>query len=132
VLHLLDRLAAFWLLKKDWIVQHIPLSDDALHVHGSLMIFMLSAIIIRKRPDNIWSWLIILAFETFNEYADMRGQTPGEADIAASLHDIYNTMFWPTVILLFGRLLFPRRLPVILPTPSSDLADQPFEQAPTA
>jgi hypothetical protein len=41
----------------------------------------------------------------------------------AALHDIYNTMFWPTVILILGRLLFPRKkADLIMPAaPSSDL-----------
>lgn len=126
-----DDLAAFWLVQKNWIVHHATITDDALHVHGSLLIFLLSAVIIRRRPDNIWSWLIVLTLELFNEYADMHGATRGEADIAASLHDIYNTMFWPTIILLFSRLLFPRRLPKTEPEPLSNLADQPLEQSPT-
>ena len=71
--------------------------------------------------------------ELFNEYADLRGQAPGEATLNASLHDLYNTMFWPTIILLMGRFLFPRKKPekVLDLAQSSDLADQPLEQAAT-
>jgi hypothetical protein len=69
--------------------------------------------------------------ELFNEYADLRGAAPGEATIDAALHDIYNTMFWPTLILILGRFLFPRKnRDVVNPAaPSSDLPQQPREQA---
>jgi hypothetical protein len=57
---------------------------------------------------------------------------PGEATMDAALHDIYNTMFWPTVIVLFGRLLFPHKNLAETKAPTSgDLPDQAFEK-PTA
>lgn len=49
----------------------------------------------------------------------------------AAYHDIYNTMFWPTVILILGRFLFPRKKKEVagLAAPSGDLSQQPLEQA---
>jgi hypothetical protein len=52
--------------------------------------------------------LIVLIAELFNEYADLHGQAPDEATIDAAMHDLYNTMFWPTIILILGRFMFPR------------------------
>ncbi len=101
--------AKIWIGYKTWLVENIGLTNDALHVHGSLLILMVSAIILRRRPDSIWCWLIVLIAELFNEYADMRGFAPGEDTIDASMHDIYNTMVWPTIILILGRFLFPPR-----------------------
>jgi hypothetical protein len=71
----------------------------------------------------LWCWLIVFLAELFNEYADLRGSAPGEATMDAALHDIYNTMFWPTVILILGRFLFPRKkINFVSPAaPSSDL-----------
>ena len=71
--------------------------------------------------------------ELFNEYAALRGRAKGEATLNASLHDLYNTMFWPTVILVLGGFLFPRKKPekVLDSAQSSDLVDQPLEQAAT-
>ena len=71
--------------------------------------------------------------ELFNEYAALRGQAQGEATLNASLHDLSNTMFWPTVILVLGRFLFPRKKSekVLDSAQSSDLVDQPLEQAAT-
>ena len=96
---------------------------------GGVILFV-SAIVLRRRPDSIWCWLVVFAAELVNEYADLKGMAPGEDSIAASLHDLYNTMFWPTIILVLGRFLFPPRLkkPNADLQPSGDLADQPFEQ----
>lgn len=127
----LIKLAEFWIGYKLWLVQNVGLTNDAMHVHFSLLILMGSAVLLRRRPDSPICWLIVFAFELFNEYADIRGNAPGEATINASLHDIYNTMFWPTLIMALGWFLFPRRLkaqPAV--PPSGDLADQPFEQPP--
>jgi hypothetical protein len=109
------------------------MTNDALHVHSSLIIMFVSALLLRRRADSIICWLTVLVAELFNEYADLRGQAPGEATLDASLNDVYMTMFWPTIIVLSGWLLFPRKIrekPGPEPA-SSDLADKPFEQAPT-
>lgn len=104
-----------------------------MHVHGSLLILFLSAAVLRRRPDSVWCWLIVLMAELFNEYEDLRGQALSEATSNASLHDLYNTMFWPTIILIVSRFLFPRKKPekVLDAAQSSDLADQSLEQAAT-
>jgi len=127
----LQLLAEHWVSYKIWLIDTVGLTNDAMHVHGALLILCVSAILLRRRPDSLWCWLIVLLAELFNEYADLRGAAPGEATIDAALHDIYNTMFWPTLILILGRFLFPRKNgDVVNPAaPSSDLPQQPLEQA---
>lgn len=126
------HLAELWIAYKIQLIDHVGLTNDAMHIHASLLLLFGSAFVLRRRPDSLWCWLIVLIFELFNEYADVGGNAPGEATLQASLHDIYNTMFWPTLILLFGWFLFPKRLKkAIEPEVSSDLADQPFEETPT-
>lgn len=129
----LQILAETWIGYKMRLVEFVGLTNDAMHVHGSILILLLSAIILRRRPDSILCWLIVFAAELFNEYADLQGVAPGEATIDAALHDLYNTMLWPTVILLFGRLLFPPAKKELRrdKTKSGDFADQTFEK-PTA
>jgi hypothetical protein len=133
MLHLFDKVAVHWIGYKEAIVHYFDLSDDSLHVHGALILLFASAILIRRRPDNVFSWLFVLILELFNEYADLRGDAPGEASIAAGLHDIYNTMFWPTVFLLFGGFLFSRKAKdaVQVVIALSEDADQALEQPPT-
>ena len=127
----LQLLVEHWVSYKIWLIDTVGLTNDAMHVHGALLILCVSAILLRRRPDSLWCWLIVLLAELFNEYADLCGAAPGEATIDAALHDIYNTMFWPTLILILGRFLFPRKnRDVVNPVaPSSDLPQQPLEQA---
>lgn len=126
----LQNLAELWIGYKTWLVEFVGLTNDAMHVHGSILILLLSAVILRRRPDTVWCWLIVFAAELFNEYADLKGLAPGEDSIRASVHDLYNTMFWPTLILVFGRFLFPPRQkeqPLIVGE-SGDLPDETLKQ----
>jgi len=127
----LQILAEHWVSYKFWLIETVGLTNDAMHVHGSLLILCVSAVVLRRRPDSPWCWLIVFVAELFNEYADLRGAAAGEATIDAALHDVYNTMFWPTLFLILGRALFPRKkaTPVSPDAISSDLPHQPLEQS---
>jgi len=126
----LQQLAEYWIGYKMRLVETAGLTNDAMHIHGSLLILFGSAMMLRRRPDNFWCWLIVLWAELFNEYADLQGKAPGEATIDAAMHDLYNTMFWPTIILLLGRIMFPRaKKSDATPEISGDFADQPFKQS---
>ena len=129
----LEAIAVLWIGYKTRLVEFVGLTNDAMHVHASLFILFISAIVLRRRPDSVWCWLIVLTAELFNEYADLNGLAPGEASIKASVHDLYNTMLWPTVIVIVGRFLFPPRHKeqLTIATHSNDLADQTGEQPTT-
>ncbi len=126
----LQALAEVWIGYKVRLIEFVGLTNDAMHIHGSILILFVSAIILRQRPDSIFCWLIVLVAELFNEFADLKGLAPGEASIDASIHDLYNTMFWPTVIVILGRLLFPQPRKEQSPDnyQSSDFADQTLEK----
>ena len=130
----LQFLAEIWIGYKIRLTQYVGLSNDAMHVHGSLLLLFGSAIILRRRPDSIYCWLVVLSAELFNEFADLKGLAPGEASIDAGIHDVYSTMIWPTILLLLGRLLFPPRQKVNVSTQtdtqtdSGDLLNQPLDQ----
>lgn len=129
----LQLIAELWIGYKSRLVEYVGLTNDAMHVHGSILILFGSAMILRRRPDSIWCWLIVLAAELFNEFADLKGLAPGEASMKASIHDLYNTMLWPTVIVILGRFLFPPRGKIPLPEiiESGDCADEAFKQPTT-
>ncbi len=126
----LQHLAELWIGYKTQLIGFVGLTNDAMHVHASLLILLVSAVMLRRRPDSVWCWLIVFAAELFNEYADLKGMAPGEDSIRASVHDLYNTMFWPTTLLVLGRLIFPPRKkePAREAEISGDLADQTFEK----
>ena len=122
---------------KIWLHENLGVHDDALHVHFSLLLLFAAALILRKRADSIWCWMVVFVIEMINEYADLTGQAAGEGTLQAAWEDLYTTMFWPTVILLFGRFLFPPRGELQAEEPanhshlqSGDLANQSFEKPP--
>ena len=124
----LEQLSEYWIGYKIRLIDAVGLTNDAMHIHGSLLILFGAAMILRRRPDSVWCWLIVLLAELFNEYADLQGQAPGEATIDAAMHDLYNTMFWPTIILILGRFMFPRaKKSDSTPDISGDFADQPLK-----
>lgn len=106
---LLVPLANQMIAVKVWLHDRLGMDDEALHVHLSLVILFTAAVILRRRPDSIWCWLVVFVIEMANEYADIIGDAAGEGTLSSGLADLYGTMFWPTVILLFGRFLFPPR-----------------------
>jgi hypothetical protein len=124
--------ATKWIGYKTWLIDNAGLTSDAMHVHGAMLILFASALILRRRADSIWCWLVVFIAELFNEYADLRGLAPGEDTLNASLHDIYNTMLWPTVIVALGWLVFPKpkKVRALVTGELSELADKSFEHPP--
>lgn len=62
----LQELAELWIGYKTQLVEFFGLTNDAMHVHGSILILFGSAILLRRRPDSIWCWLIVFVAELFN------------------------------------------------------------------
>lgn len=101
---------------KDALEFLVDLSPDALHIHMSLVVLFCIALLLRRRPDDWRPWLTLLILEAINETNDILHHsllTPLN-DRAAALHDLLNTMFWPTLILIFGRMLFPPPPPTLV------------------
>lgn len=106
------------------------LGKDALHIYAGMGLFLLVRLIWRWRGGWVLAWLAVLAMACTVEWIDMQAEAANSAlqPDAAHWHDIWNTMFWPTVLLLVGRWLQPK--PRLSKTASGDLADQPLEQPP--
>jgi hypothetical protein len=103
------------------------LGKDALHIYAGMGLFLFVRLIWRWRGGWILAWLAVLAMACTVEWIDMKAEATNSAlqPDAAHWHDIWNTMFWPTILLLVGRWLQPK------PEASGDLADQPFEEPPS-
>lgn len=119
------------LLKLD-IIEATGLGKDALHVYAGLAVFVAVRLMWRWRGGWFLAWVAALCLASGIEWLDMRVDAVDsvlEPD-AAHWHDLWNTMFWPTMLLLFGRWLQPafKAEPQL---ESSDLADQPFKDPPT-
>lgn len=107
------------------------LGKDALHIYAGMGLFLLVRLVWRWRGGWMLAWLAVLALACTVEWIDMKAEAANSAlqPDAAHWHDIWNTLFWPTVLLLVGRWLQPKSM--LNQGASGDLADQPFEQPPS-
>ena len=92
------------------------LERDALHIYAAFLIQLGSAAMLRRTVASPWPWLIVLAFALLNEWLDMSGdKLIEEWEKEAALHDLWNTMLLPTLLMLVVR--FAPRLLVADPPP---------------
>lgn len=107
------------------------LAKDALHIYAGLALFLFIRLVWRRKGGWVLGWLATLMLACGVEWLDLLAESSNSAiqPDAAHWHDIWNTMFWPTILLLVGRWLQPA--PKCAGPESGDLADQPLEQPPT-
>ena len=81
------------------------LDRDALHVYAGLSTLFISALVFRKPLRSWLPWLLVLAVAVAVELVDLRDDwvTRRRLQWGGSVHDIWNTLFWPSVILLLAR-----------------------------
>ena len=81
------------------------LEKDALHIHGALLLYLLAMIAFRQTRRSRFPWLVVLGVELANEAYDLRFQYLSKIPFlwGESAKDLWNTMLWPTVLLLIGR-----------------------------
>lgn len=91
-------------LKLD-IMGFTGLAKDALHVYVGLGVWLLAAALFRRSITTLRPWLAVLVvacgiecFDAFDDWVQL-----GHWRWRASIHDIVNTMFWPTVLALLAR-----------------------------
>ncbi len=129
----LFQFASLFEEQKMWLLTSSGLSKDALHIYFGLALFVLVRLIWRWRGGWLIAWLAVLAMACGGEFLDLSAEV-GRADIqpdAAHWHDIWNTMFWPTILLLAGRWLQPARDRMVSTTPfeaSGEDAERGLEQ----
>lgn len=87
------------------IVAATGLSKDALHIYVGLAVFLAMATVLRKPLRSIVPWLVVVAIAIAGEVLDMRDDVAslGYWRWSASLHDMLNTIFWPTVLFLLAK-----------------------------
>jgi hypothetical protein len=96
------------------------LERDALHIYSAFIIQIGSAAVFRRTLASPWPWLVVLAFALTNEWLDMYGDDLVEEwEKAAALHDLWNTMLLPTLLLLVARFA-PRLIAAPRPPARSD------------
>ncbi|GAB3257627.1 hypothetical protein [Chitinimonas naiadis] len=82
------------------IVSATGLSKDALHIYVGLIVFLVTARLRRTSASLLLPWFMVLGVALLGEALDMRDDLAslGHWRWDASLHDIINTLFWPSVL----------------------------------
>lgn len=77
------------------------LSKDALHIYVGLAVYLGLVVFIRRYPFYI-GWAVVLGLACAGEWLDAGNDiaTFGYWRWEASVHDVSNTLFWPTVLTL--------------------------------
>ncbi|OYX37053.1 MULTISPECIES: hypothetical protein [unclassified Sphingomonas] len=90
---------------KLWLIGATGLSKDALHVYVALILFFGSAVLFKWSLAGWRPWTVVLVAAVSGEAWDIRDRLAGRIaiDLPGDWHDIWNTMFWPSVILLVAR-----------------------------
>lgn len=83
------------------IVAVTGFSKDSLHVYTGMAVFLL-ALLLRRSPRVFVPWLTVLLVAVLGEMLDRRDDLAslGHWRWRASVHDVLNTIFWPTVLSL--------------------------------
>ena len=129
----LIEIASLFEAQKVSVIDASGLAKDALHIYFGLALFLAVRLVWRWRGGWLVAWLAVLAMACGGEWLDMTAEA-GRSAIQpdpAHWHDIWNTMFWPTILLLVGRWLQPKAKPAAdAPEPASgEDAERGLEQA---
>ena len=85
---------------KEYASTATGMSEDLLHVHVGLLIFVFFAVVLRRRMHSLWPISAVALFAILNEIVDAFGPN-WNADLSAL--DVLNTLFWPAILFLVAR-----------------------------
>lgn len=90
---------------KYWLVGNAGLAKDALHVYVGLTLFFGAALLLGWRLSSWKPWSVAAFAALAGEAWDLRDSLVfgTRVDLWANWHDVWNTLFWPSVILLLAR-----------------------------
>lgn len=88
------------------------LDKDALHIYVGLGVMFGTALLSGRPLRSPLPWCAVLAAACLGEALDFRDdmRSFGAWHWQGSLHDLWNTLFWPTAILLLARVGVLERL----------------------
>lgn len=86
---------------KGALEQMLGASEALLHVHFGLLIFVVAALVTRRRMASIAPLAIVVVLAGLNEVLDYLGPDPASPWLSAA--DFANSVFWPTVLFLIAR-----------------------------
>ena len=86
---------------KQWLSAFTGASEDLLHVHAGLLIFVISALVLKKKMRSPVPLALVVGFALLNEVVDQLAG--GRQDHLEPFVDFANTVFWPIVLFLAAR-----------------------------
>ncbi len=106
----LIEIASLFEARKLSVIEATGLGKDALHIYFGLALFLAVRLVWRRRGGWVAAWLAVLVMACGGEWLDLNAEIRRSTiqPDAAHWHDIWNTMFWPTVLLVVGRWLHPQ------------------------
>lgn len=90
---------------KSWLVDWTGLARDGLHIHVGLIVFFAAALIFRW-PMRSWKpWAVAIAITLVGEAWDIRDTLASGRRLRLAYYwqDLWNTMLWPTAIVILAR-----------------------------
>ncbi len=85
---------------KNALGQVTGMSEDLIHVHVGLAIFVITALVLRRRMRSSIPLSVVALLAFVNELLDYG--TP-EWELGSSVLDFVNTLVWPLVLFLLAR-----------------------------
>ncbi|EAQ98174.2 hypothetical protein [Congregibacter litoralis] len=97
-------------LMKIHILNAVDLSKDAVHIYVGMAVFLITIIVWQRGRISWLSLIPVIAVATVMEALDLHDDSRsfGYLRWGASAHDLLNTVFWPTVIVLLAKLRLMR------------------------
>lgn len=77
------------------------MSENLVHVHAGLAIFVVTALLLRKRMRSLIPLAVVIALAVLNEAVDYLYGI--KWDYMSSGMDLINTILWPIVLFLLAR-----------------------------
>ena len=93
-----------WQQIKEAIAYYTDLERDALHIYAALLVQVGTALVLRRRLAHWLPWAAVLALAVGNELLDTyRDGVVEQWELDSNLHDLWNTMLLPSLLLLLAR-----------------------------
>lgn len=100
-MQMIQNLALHYHEAKMYFSRLVGASEDLLHVHAGLLIFVITAFVLRRRFRSPVPILFVAAFAISNEVIDQISGTSSKP--LEPYIDIVNTIFWPGILFLLAK-----------------------------
>lgn len=97
----MNNLITRYVEAKQGLGEELGASEALLHVHVGLLLFVVTALLLRRRMASLLPISVVAVLALANELVDWFGPSPAPPWRAAI--DFLNTVLWPLVLFLLAR-----------------------------